>query len=180
MGANPNARDVRGEPALIAAIHGEKFDAAQALIGAKGIDLDAENSHGQTALMVAAFAGRIELVNALLDAGAEIHHEGWTALHYAALGGHVDVVNTLLEHGAYIDAESPSHTTPLMLAARIKDRESCQLLADQGADPTPRNDAGLDAADFARKAGDAELAAWFERRVGVWHASHPAPAAPTS
>jgi ankyrin repeat protein len=171
-GANPNARDEQGEPVLIAALHAEKFDVARTLAAAPGIDLDAENGHAQTALMVAAYLGRTDLVSQLLGAGAEIHHGGWTALHFAASSGQVKVEQLLLENGAYIDAESPNRTTPLMMAARVKDRAGCQFLIDEGADPTARNDAGMGAGDFAAKAEDTELAAWFGRQEAAWRIRH--------
>jgi ankyrin repeat protein len=138
-GADPNGRDDRGEPAIIYALHTGKPDVAEILLKAKGIDLEAENQYGQTVLMVAAYQGRMAMVQALLDADVEVNHKGWTALHFAASSGQVEVVRVLLEHSAYIDAESPSHTTPLMMAARVKDRPTCVLLIQEGADPTPIN-----------------------------------------
>lgn len=167
-GANPNLRDDRGEPLLIYALHAGKPEIASVLMQAKGIDLEAENRVGQTALMVAAYQGRIDLVKALIDADAEVNHKGWTALHFAASSGQVEVVKLLLENAAYIDAESPSRTTPLMMAARIKDRPTCILLLQEGADPRGVNQAGLSASDFARRAGDPELADWLAKSAENW------------
>lgn len=177
QGANPNARDDRGEPALIFALHADHPDAAQLLASWPGIDLEEENKEQQTALMVAAYQGRLDLVKSLLENGAEVSHKGWTALHYAASSGQIEVVRYLLDASAYIDAESPNGTTPIMMAARHGDRAICQLLADEGADPTPRNQSGLSASDFAARAGDAELSAWFTRQEASWHARHPTSAA---
>ena len=179
-GANPNARDDRGEPAAIYALHKDRPEIARLLVRAKGIDLEAENSYGQTVLMVAAYQGRLDLVTELIDADAEVNHKGWTALHFAASSGQVDVVRLLLEHSAYIDAESPSRTTPLMMAARIKDRPTCVVLIEEGADPTPVNQAGLAASDFARRAGDTELAEWLATNAEHWRHAHPPPIAAPS
>jgi len=172
-GANPNARDDRGEPALIYALHTGKPAIAEILARAKGIDLEAENHYGQTALMVAAYQGRLDLVNELIEDDAEVNHKGWTALHFAASSGQIDVVRVLLDHAAYIDAESPSRTTPLMMAARVKDRPTCVLLLQEGADPTPVNAVGLSAADFARRAGDTELGDWLDENAKNWRTAHP-------
>lgn len=172
-GADPNARDDRGEPAAIVALHAGQPEIAEVLVKAKGIDLEAENSQGQTVMMVAAYQGRLDLVAELVAADAEVNHKGWTALHFAASAGKVDVVKFLLDNAAYIDAESPSRTTPLMMAARIKDRPTCILLIQEGADPTPKNAAGLAASDFARKAGDAELADWLAQSAKNWRVANP-------
>src|SRR5271156_1192437 len=54
-GANPSARDKEtGDTALIFALPREKFEIAALLLKSKEIDIDAENTHAQTALMVAA------------------------------------------------------------------------------------------------------------------------------
>jgi ankyrin repeat protein len=51
----------------------------------------------------------------LLDAVCALN--GLTALHVAAQHGHLEVVEALVEKGANVDATTPSGNTPLMLAA---------------------------------------------------------------
>ena len=178
QGANPNAIDDRGEPALIYALHAEKFETADVLAAWPGTNLEAENKQGETALMVAAYLGRREMVERLLARGAEVSHSGWTALHFAASSGQLEIVRILLEHSAYIDALSDNGTTPLMMAARHRDAEVSALLLEQGADPTPVNGAGLSAADFARKAGDQPLAKSLEQARLSWVSQHTTPVLP--
>jgi ankyrin repeat protein len=180
QGGNPNARDDRGEPALIYALHHERFETADLLASWPGTDIEAENKEGQTALMVASFLGRLDLVNVLLSRGAEVSHSGWTALHYAASSGQLDVTKVLIEHSAYIDALSPNGTTALMMAARHKDQPVCDYLLQQGADPTPKNGADMTAADFALKAGDEKLAKHLQQSALSWRASHSAPVIPAA
>lgn len=172
-GADPNARDAEGEPALIYVLHHDHPELASVLLAAPGIQVDAENAHQQTALMVAAYQGRTQLMEALLDAGAEVSHSGWTALHFAALGDQPSAVRLLLDHSAYIDALSPNGTTALMAAARGKSRRVCVILIQAGADPTPVNEAGLSAAGFARAAGDSELAEWLRANEAAYRHAHP-------
>jgi ankyrin repeat protein len=178
QGGNPNARDERGEPALIYALHNERFETADLLARWPATDVDAENKEGQTALMVAAYQGRLELCEALLARGAEVSHSGWTALHFAASSGQLAVAQLLIEHSAYVDALSPNDTTPLMMAARHKDQPVVDYLLEQGADPTPKNGAGLTAADFARKAGDEPLARSLEKAALAFKKDHSAPVVP--
>ena len=58
----------------------------------------------------------------------------------------------LLEHHAYIDAQSPNGTTPLMMAASYGSPEAVKLLIESGADIHVRNQKGMTALDFARRA----------------------------
>jgi hypothetical protein len=158
-GMDPNARDPQGQTALILALRDGNFRVADALLGARGIDLDVLNAHGETALMMAALKGHTDWVRRLLERGARVEQPGWTALHYAAAGPDPQSVALLLERGAAVDARSPNRTTPLMMAAQYGPESSVDRLLARGADPLARNDRGLAAADFARLAGRESLAA---------------------
>lgn len=73
-GAPPEWQAIGGAspPAtLIEAAHVGDMDALTAMIGA-GVDLDAIDEGGRTALMAAAGAGKVEAVFALLNAGADL------------------------------------------------------------------------------------------------------------
>jgi ankyrin repeat protein len=173
-GADANRRDELGTPAIVAAAEARAWAAVRALGELKGTDLDAANPGGTTALMGAALHGELAVVQFLVARKAEVNRVGWTALHYAAANGHVEVVRFLLDAHAYIDAESPNRTTPLMMAARQGQPTVVRLLVEEGADPTPRNQAGLTAAAYAKAGGDTKLAAWlteqaeaFGRKYGV-------------
>src|SRR3954447_13857082 len=74
---------------------------------AAGVDIDASNSHGMTALMRAASHGRAEMVRLLLKHGADpnrTRNDKFTALVLASFFGHEEIVKILVEHGANIDA----------------------------------------------------------------------------
>lgn len=84
-----------------------------------GMDANAKNQEGVTALMLAAKAGNMEMVNSLLSKGAQVNSKaakGNTALEYAALEGRLDVVKTLLDKGADINNKNDLGVTPLMCA----------------------------------------------------------------
>ncbi|KAF4748526.1 hypothetical protein FOZ63_028372 [Perkinsus olseni] len=62
--------------------------------------LDVKDEEGQTALIKAAEAGRLESVRALVEMRASVDvqdDEGWNALMWASLGGHLPVVQWLVE-----------------------------------------------------------------------------------
>lgn len=152
-GLNPNTRDPNGETGLIVAMRYEATRVGTLLMDQPGIDLEAKAPNGNTALMMAAFRQNKPVVLDMIKRGAQVNQKGWTALHYAAAAGSVEIASILLEHHAYIDAESPSGMTPLMMAAREGQEQVVELLLKEGADATLR-DRGfkLTASEFATKA----------------------------
>lgn len=68
--------------------------------------------------MNAAMLGRLDIVKALIDAGADIQKKGqfgYTALHAAAQNGHLDVVQTLVKYGASVNCKNDDGDIPLIL-----------------------------------------------------------------
>jgi hypothetical protein len=158
-GFDPNAVNENGQSGLLLALREDSPKVAAALLAHPGTRIDAANANDETPLMMAALHGQIDWVQRLIDRGARIDKSGWAPLHYAASGPEPKVVALLIARGAQIDALSPNHTTPLMMAARYGTEEAAELLLAQGASPRVRNQRGLDAADFARLGGREKLAA---------------------
>ena len=93
-----------------------------------------------TALYEATCIGYGELVQLLLDAGAEPdleNRDGFTPLLRSAQNGNKEVVKLLLERGADPNKASASKYkyTPLYWAARYGHKELVKLFLDAGADP---------------------------------------------
>ncbi len=162
-GFDPNTRDEKGQPGLTLAMQVHAPAAAKLLLTHPAIDVNALNSAGESALMMAALKGDLEDAKLLLAHGAHVNQPGWSPLHYAATGPRPELVRLLLEQGAAIDARSPNGTTPLMMAARYGSPDSAKLLLERGADPKLANDHDLRAADFARMAGRESLADRLDR-----------------
>ena len=158
-GFDVNARDERGQPALLLAMHEGSFKVAEGLLGNPQLEVDAANAVGETALMIAALKGHLDAARRLLERGARPERNGWNPLHYAATGPNPAVVKLLLERGVAIDARSPNGSTALMMAARYGTEDAVKILLAGGANARLRNDLGLQAGDFARSAGRESLAA---------------------
>jgi ankyrin repeat protein len=126
--------------------------------------VNAVNTVGESALMMAALKGRTEWCRRLIERGARINQSGWTPLHYAATGSQPEAVILLLERGALVNAESPNRTTPLMMAARYGEERNVQLLLNHKADARKTNDHGLDAAAFAKLGGREQLSQWLAQK----------------
>ena len=104
--------------ALHRAAQAGDIDGLKAALDA-GVDVNASDSRGWTALMHAANKGYTLLVVPLLGAGADTNlraADGATALFVAALHGHAEIVAALLRAGADASIQGPKGMTPLEVA----------------------------------------------------------------
>ena len=60
------------------------------------------------------------------------NHSGWTALMLAGYYGHIEIVQLLIENGANIEAENFDGQTALNLAELNGNIEIAQLLREKG------------------------------------------------
>lgn len=167
-GLSPNTVDpISGESVLMIALREGADGVMRELIADKGLKLEHTAPNGNTALMMAAFKRNKAAVLALLARGAVVTRPGWTALHYAAASGDAEITAILLERHAYIDAESPSQLTPLMIAAREGHGEVAQLLLGEGADARLRNSEKLTASQIAARAGHDHIASIIDKHIAA-------------
>ena len=158
-GVSPNTVDpISGLPAIQLALREGANNAFDVLVAAKDFDPEQMAPNGNTALMLAAYKRNKHAVLALLAKGAIVTRPGWTALHYSAASGDTDITAILLAKHAYIDAESPSQLTPLMMAAREGHEEVVDLLLREGADARLKNNERLTASQIARRAEKPRIA----------------------
>ncbi len=140
-------------PLLFAARAGDL--AAAKLLVAAGADVNDTAAYGASATVLAAHSGNGDLVEFLLEKGADPNAAGagYTALHAAILRGNRKAAAALLAHGADPNARLRSATpvrrssrdfyfhpafigaTPFWLAARFCQPDVMRLLARHGADP---------------------------------------------
>lgn len=165
-GFDPNTRDPKGGVALILAIQGENTAVVEALLARPETRVDLLNAAGESALMMAALRGNLDLCQRLIARGAAVNQPGWTPLHYAATGPEPKTVQLLLERGAVVDAEAPNRDTPLIMAARYGKEESVKLLLAKGADRKHTNQLNQTAADAARSGGREWLAVELSKPGG--------------
>ena len=82
-------------------------------------DINVRNEHGMTALMRAAYHGRVQMVRVLLEHGADpnvARNDNFTALSLAAFFGHAQIVEILISHGAKTDVATRFGTSPYIWA----------------------------------------------------------------
>lgn len=79
--------------------------------------LEVKADEGQTPLWYAVFSGHTEMVQYLLELGANANARGgdhkWTPMHVAALKGRKDLIDLLKAHGGDENAKDATGKTPL-------------------------------------------------------------------
>ena len=143
-----------GETALLFAARVGDLASAKLLLAA-GANVNDKDAWGVSAMVLAAHSGFTEMVEYLLDQGADANAigPGFTALHEAIMRRDVTMVKALLDHGANPNTPLQTWTperrssadfnfapaivgaTPFWLAARFAEPDVMRLLASRGADP---------------------------------------------
>ena len=142
-----------GDTALLFAARSGDLASAKLLVAA-GANVNDADAWGVSAAVMAAHSGFGELVEFLLERGADPNAAaaGFTALHAAIMRRHVGMVTALLAHGADPNARLETWTptrrsskdynfapelvgaTPFWLAARFSEPDVMRLLLEYGAD----------------------------------------------
>lgn len=89
-----------------------------------------------------------------------------TPLHLAAFHGHKEVVEFLLEHGAEVNARTTAWVTPLHFAAQIGNREVVELLLAHKAKINAVDSKGWTPMNRAQKWGHPEMAEFLKQQGG--------------
>ncbi|KAI4994000.1 hypothetical protein ZWY2020_008313 [Hordeum vulgare] len=141
---------------------GEEFDSEVAEI--RAAVLNEPNEVGETALLIAAEKGFIDVVVELLNHSdkeslARKNKSGFDALHVAAKEGHRDIVKVLLDHDPSLGKTfGQSNVTPLITAAIRGHLEVVNLLLERVSGLVELSKAnGKNALHFAARQGHVEI-----------------------
>ncbi len=144
----------QGKALLDAISKGDPKEVQKLLLA--GVDINARDEHGATALMKAAERGRLDIVKLLLEKGADVgatSKDGRTALLSAVgcikSGGGwfrsketADVVRELIEKGGNVNAKTEDGATVLMGAALLDEPDIVRKLLEKGAEVNPSDKSG--------------------------------------
>ena len=151
-GADPNTALPGGETPLMTAARVGSLAAVKSLL-ARGATVDARDARrGQTALMWAAAEGHADVVQTLIELGADARlrlSSGFTPLLFAVREGRSSVVRVLLKAGADVNEPvpptdrkrgyggrlPPAGASPLLLAVTNAHFQLAAELLDAGANP---------------------------------------------
>ena len=148
-------------PLMLAAMNGHT--AAVKLLLDMGSDINAQiETNRNTALTLACFQGRHEVVSLLLDRRANVEHRaktGLTPLMEAASGGYIEVGRVLLDKGADVNAPPvpTSRDTALTIAADKGHYRFVELLITRGAQVDARNKKGNSSLWLAANGGHLDV-----------------------
>ena len=143
---DPVATDIRRH------IRNAEDEAAKRLISSH--DIDIPDGDACTPLIWAAFHNRPQLIQWLVNRGANVDHQdrnGYCALHYVAQEKHVGIARILLAAGASTELRDVYGNTPLWTASFEARGEfsMVELLVRHGASFENKNDAGKSVRDMA-------------------------------
>lgn len=128
-GANINHRDNSGKTVLMISSQCNHIKITEELT--KLCDINAINNEGRTALMFAIGNNNSEIVNLLLNSGADPHIKDnamWTPFIYASYIGNIDIFNTLIKRDVDIYAKTVFGVNALMWATLHNHKTIVELL----------------------------------------------------
>jgi uncharacterized protein len=143
----------------------ERGEAVRLLLGL-GVDVNAKDKEGWTALLLATNRDRASVVQMLLDGGADVNATcdcpgylsgGWTALMIASREGRAGLAKMLVAKHAAVDMRNNGGKAALALAASKGDAEVVRILLDAGANVNAQDDEGRTPLMQAASGGNLEV-----------------------
>mmetsp|Transcript_20560 Transcript_20560/g.26639 ORF Transcript_20560/g.26639 Transcript_20560/m.26639 type:complete len:212 (-) Transcript_20560:117-752(-) len=134
------------------------------IIESKEVDINAvDDVDSYSALMMSAEAGHLEIVKALIEAGAQVEIRdsyGRTPLYAAAVAGHIEIVRFLVrDASADVQATDCEDRSVLWASCAVRRIDiAAVLLEDNECNLNTVAGSGETAMDFAIKHGHAEVA----------------------
>jgi uncharacterized protein len=171
--ADINMQDNFGQAPLHLALSKQKEEIFEYLLDEKNADVNVpgakERLKNQTALYLAVTRGREDLVQKLLDKGADPNiadAEGAVPLAEACIGTRLNqnIIKMLIDKGAKVNHQEKNGATPLIYIAANKqttpeNRQAVvKMLLDAGADKKIKDTKGKTALDWSKETGTKDVA----------------------
>ncbi|XP_071098528.1 serine/threonine-protein phosphatase 6 regulatory ankyrin repeat subunit B-like [Haliotis cracherodii] len=156
-GANPSLTSYDNDTLLHAASRGGNIDIVRHVIG--DFNINTRGGNGHTPLMLAVCGGHTDVVNFLVDHGADVHmvdNDGDSLLHLACEKGNLKMVKHVMSYSD-INLRDNFGWTPLAMAAVEGKFAVFKYLKGLGADVTLTDRAGDDVYTLALQGGCREI-----------------------
>jgi ankyrin repeat protein len=112
-----------------------ELETVKRLLGGEPGLINTVNRYGQTALLIACYSGHQEIVDFLIEKGADVKQRdkfGAAPLHMAVIGGFKEIVEKLAANGADISASTVTGRVPVELAFESEHLAIIELLLNRG------------------------------------------------
>ncbi|KUL83288.1 hypothetical protein ZTR_09137 [Talaromyces verruculosus] len=168
--AMPYRRDPKMKAFHLAAFNGHPEILCGAAMNNAG-EIDRVDGSGTTSLQWACERGHSEIVQVLIELGADVNAQGGdygNALQTTAERGHLDIAHLLLEQGADVNAQGGRYGNALQAAAQGGYLNIIQLLLEKGADINAQGGRYNNALQAAARGGHLDIVMLLlEKRVNV-------------
>ena len=169
-GADVNYWREGGYDALIDALHSRSMTEGAPLLPLVELLLRheapvlGESEHGESALSVASYAGRMDVVQRVLEAGGDAGLLQWEDIHFAIAMRDVEAVREELAKDPNLEARDRWNRTPWLMAVQSGELEKIELLHEAGGAIEERGHCGVTPLMIAAESGEAEVLAWLIER----------------
>ncbi|EAR89400.1 ankyrin domain protein (macronuclear) [Tetrahymena thermophila SB210] len=144
--ANPNVQDKDGNTALHYAASMGQEECCEILLNSNKININSQNSFGETPLIQSIIEGQFNIINMLLNHKIDLEiqdKKGRSAIHYAAITkGNSPAYIRCLAEKCDLNKRDQEGNTPLLLAASLslkKHYRAIELLINLNVDLTAKN-----------------------------------------
>lgn len=149
-----------------------QLDRVRELLTSRPTLINAFAPDGFTSLGLAAFFGHLDVVELLLEKGADVNLPSRNAqhvmpLHSAVAHQHLAIAKALLAHGADVNAIQADNFSPLHEAAQNGLTDMIHLLLAHGANVNMRKADGETPLTIAQKQGHQEAATLLQQHGGT-------------
>lgn len=132
------------DTSLHSAAANDDVEALRSLIS-KGVDIEAKDGNGRTALLVATHENKVNAAKALILAGADVNAKdniNDSPYLYAGARGHLEILKMTLAHGADLKSTNRYGGTALIPASERGHVETVRTLIKAGVDVDHVNNLG--------------------------------------
>lgn len=167
FGADTNKADISGNSPLYITTEQRDLDTCNVLLNAKA-SVDLRGPRGETALYRASYSGYTEIVETLLNHGANPNLcaiSSWSPLHAAY--DNPAITKLLVEKGADINYQKSDLWGPMHMSAFRGFEEVVQVLLDKGAEPNNTDSEGFTPLHFAILHGKASVLEIMAKHTGT-------------
>ena len=128
---------------------------------AAGTDLNHVAKYGQSPLRVASNNGRFDVVELLLQSGADYGQLEWTPLMFSVTLGDLSQMEADLQQGNGRENRDIWNRTPFLLAVLTGDITKCETLLSHGCNREARGRCGTNALQYAVQKNDLAMQRWL-------------------